>query len=341
MGKKIESITKMYDLGLPAPRCVFVMESDNINQKLSEYFLLHQNKKGFYTVRTDTENSSMSCKRILSATQQETIELATQWQNEGFQIILQELIDEREEIKSGNIFLKENEIVIEGALDKHIIFTNGKYPDINATVNRFEGYNFSLHKLFIKQQCFSYSEIIRLIRLARKIPYTNAVVEFSFFLNGSLYFWEIKKISKKVAIDIDGTLTNEIAYCLGYNYEDVSKTILNCTLKSGVKEVNNSNLDITLITGRIEMYRKETEQWLRNNGIKYDRLIMIPNNYYKNGFDMKLFLDFKLQNCVNNRINFALDDNEEVIKILRSHSIKAQLVKENFKEAFNKLFKGE
>ncbi len=195
MGKKIESIKELHTLGLPAPGCVFILENNYnlIDEKICEYFKKYQNSKGIYTIRTDTENNSMSCKRLLSATQEEIIRLTHQWKKEGFQIILQELIDERNEIKSGNIWIKENTIIIEGAIDKHINFTNGKSLDINLIVNRFDSSNFIIHKFFKEQKCFTISEIMRLIRFSRKIPYTNVVLEFSIFKGDLIYFWEIKK----------------------------------------------------------------------------------------------------------------------------------------------------
>ncbi len=181
----------MYALGLPAPRCVFIFEKDDVASKLQEYFDLFPTSE-FYTIRSDTDNSSMSCKRKLSATRDEMKSLATEWIGD-LQIILQEFIDERKEIKSGNIYLRNDEIIIEGAGLKHHIFTNGKLPETHIIVPRFDSLYIQWHKLFSSETCFSISEIHRLIRLARKIPYTQAIVEFSFFENGSLYFWEIKR----------------------------------------------------------------------------------------------------------------------------------------------------
>lgn len=191
MGKKIDSIKEMYSLGLPAPKCIFIFEGDDIDSKINEY--LNFPNSEFYTVRTDTDISSMSCKRLLIATRTEVKYLSHSWHDEGFQIILQEFIDERNEIKSGNMWLKDDIIILEGANDKHIRFTNGLSLDLNLSVNRFDDFKLNYHKFFLNQNCFSISEIFRLIRLARKVPYTNAIIEFSFFKNGSLYFWEIKK----------------------------------------------------------------------------------------------------------------------------------------------------
>jgi len=192
MGKKIESIEEMHNMGLPAPGCIYIFEGDNVYKKVNEYLNKFQDSE-FYTIRTDTENNSMSCKRLLSATRTEINYLSHDWAAQGFQIILQEFIDERFEIKSGNIYLRNNEIIIEGARMKHHIFTNGKLPEAHIIVDRFDSLKFRNHKLFKNQMCFSHTEILRLIRLARKIPYTKAIVEFSFFENGKLYFWEIKR----------------------------------------------------------------------------------------------------------------------------------------------------
>lgn len=194
MGKKIDSIKEMYSLGLPAPGCVFIYKEDNIEDRINEYFSSFVESE-FYTIRTDTNDSSMSCVRKLSATKEELIMLANEWINK-YQVILQEFIDERLEVKSGNIYLLDDEIIIEGALLPHHIFTNGKLPDVHISIQRFDSYYYIHHRLFRSNfsfECFSESEIFRLIRLSRKIPYTKAIVEFSFFNNGKLYFWEIKK----------------------------------------------------------------------------------------------------------------------------------------------------
>lgn len=192
MGKKIDSIKEMYNLGLPAPRCIFIFEDDDIELKLGEYFKTIGFSNSYYTIRTDRYDNSISLNRILTATYEELIKSVREW-HKDYQIILQEFIDERTEIKSGNIYLKDNCIIIEGAKDNHISFTNGWSLDINLTVSRFDSFSYDIHKFFINQTCFSFSEIIRLIRLERKVPYTNSIIEFSFFNDGKLYFWEIKK----------------------------------------------------------------------------------------------------------------------------------------------------
>ncbi len=192
MGKKIDSIIEMYSLGLPAPRCVFVLENDNIEDKLNEYLIKYKNCAHLYTIRSDKKDDSISHKRLLSATSKQVEELSKEWSSEGYQIILQEFIDERNEVKSGNIYLKKDMIIIEGANDKHINFTNGKSLGINLCLPRFDSFGFEINKRF-DESVFTIQEINRLIRLARKVYYTNVIIEFSFFNTGSLYFWEIKK----------------------------------------------------------------------------------------------------------------------------------------------------
>jgi len=190
MGNKINSILEMKNLGLPVPKCVFIMENDDVDSKVEEYFSLFPNND-YYTIRTDTKDSAHSCKRLLTATRTEIKYLSHDWKEE-FQIILQEFIDEKQEIKSGNMWLQNKDIIIEGANDHHINFANGKSLDINVSVNRFYSFEFRFHRFFIDQKCFSHSELMRLVRLARKVPYTNAILEFSFFNDEKLYFWEIK-----------------------------------------------------------------------------------------------------------------------------------------------------
>lgn len=135
----------------------------------------------------------MSLKRNLSATKQQLIKSAHDWHDQGLQIILQAHVGEGNEIKSGNIYLLNEKIIIEGARQSHHIFTNGKALDVNIIAARFDSYNFEIHKFFKDQKCLNDSEIIRLIRLSHKIPYNKAIIEFSYINDGNLYFWEIKK----------------------------------------------------------------------------------------------------------------------------------------------------
>jgi hypothetical protein len=190
MGKKIDSIREMYCLGLPAPRCVFIMENDSVEEKLEEYFRIFPGNERF-CIRTDTNKSSMSMKRNLSASKAEMIELAHEWHG-TYQVILQEYVGDQNEVKSGNIYLDNNIIVIEGAWERHHVFTNGKALDVNLTAPRFDHYHYQINRLY-NGDCLNHSEILRLIRLARRVPYNKAIIEFSYVKNGSLFFWEIKK----------------------------------------------------------------------------------------------------------------------------------------------------
>lgn len=82
----------------------------------------------------------------------------------------------------------------------------------------------------------------------------------------SRFFTYINKIKKIVAIDIDGVL----CYNNGKNYK-------NCVpIKENIEELNNNynNCYKVLFTARYEEDRKDTEEWLIKNGVKYDSLIM-------------------------------------------------------------------
>lgn len=142
-------------------------------------------------------------------------------------------------------------------------------------------------------------------------------------------------------IDIDKTLSNESVFAI-HNYhsnqEDVEKSILRCTLRQGIKAIQNKDFNIILITGRPEKYRSVTIKWLCLNDINFDKLVMVPNDYYPNDFDEELYYKFKLDSCIKNHIHFALDDCIEVVELLRKYGINAQLVTDNFETAFNKLF---
>ncbi len=171
------------------------MEEDEVGSKLGEYFKIFRNNSMF-CIRTDTKDSSMSCVRNLGCSKYNIMRLAHEWHGK-YQVILQEYVGDQNEVKSGNIYLDNNIIVIEGAWDKHHVFTNGRSLDVNLIAPRFDSFQYQKNRLYAGD-CLSNSEIIRLIRLARRVPYNKAIIEFSYVKDGSLYFWEIKKEVSKI-----------------------------------------------------------------------------------------------------------------------------------------------
>lgn len=140
-----------------------------------------------------------------------------------------------------------------------------------------------------------------------------------------------------IGIDIDNTLTNESPF--SSTSEDIIVSLIKkSTLKKGIEVIKNKDFNIFIITGRTEKYRKITIEWLYKNDISFNQLIMPPDTYYPdNIFNFNLYLKFKLQSCIDNKIHLMLDDNEEVVNLLNLYNFSAQKVNGNLTEAFNKL----
>ena len=72
-------------------------------------------------------------------------------------------------------------------------------------------------------------------------------------------------------IDIDGTVSEDIPNEEYYRFRDAKliKDALEC-----VNKLYDIGHTITFFTSRKEEYREITEKWLKENGFKYDGLIM-------------------------------------------------------------------
>ncbi len=144
-----------------------------------------------------------------------------------------------------------------------------------------------------------------------------------------------------IGIDVDGTLTREI---IGRNIleelsqSEVERAMLNCTPQNGIDILLENNYKHYIITGREEKYRYATMDWLKMYGIPYRELIMFPKGFYtSNGYGMSKYIDLKVDIHKQKYIQIALDDKEEVIEALNNSGIFACQVKNNFKEAFEKV----
>lgn len=144
----------------------------------------------------------------------------------------------------------------------------------------------------------------------------------------------------KFGIDLDGTLTDSLPFDYNKYYNRLDELIESAKfipVKNGVEVISEMELDITIITGRGNSFRKVTNDWLIRNGICFRELVMIED-YENNKFNNEVYLDFKLKAYLSRKINFCLDDDEEVVNMLNNYGIKAVKVDGDFREAFNKLF---
>lgn len=146
---------------------------------------------------------------------------------------------------------------------------------------------------------------------------------------------------RNIGVDVDGTLTREVIgkEIMLLKPKEVKKILLDCTPKDGIDALFESDCSKFIITGRQEMYKETTADWLDMYGVYYEDLSMFPNDFYAiNGYSVPKYVDFKLKMHVEKNIQLAFDDNMEVVNCLNSSGIEAHIVTDNFKDAFDRAF---
>lgn len=130
-----------------------------------------------------------------------------------------------------------------------------------------------------------------------------------------------------VIVDIDGTLA-EISHRVhlvrkhpkdwSAFFGSMDKDIIRHEVAAKVNQLRD-NHEIVLVTGRPDSYKKQTETWLSQNNIKYDRLYMRRSNDKRRDTEVK-------QNILNTYIDKALvklviDDRPAVIRMWRDNGL--------------------
>jgi uncharacterized HAD superfamily protein len=124
-----------------------------------------------------------------------------------------------------------------------------------------------------------------------------------------------------VVCDLDGTL----AILNGRNPYDASQCETD-TLNEELAEVINY-LDLVcghaviILTGRSEAYREATEQWLKDKGIRYDKLFMRPGEMQS--MPAAEFKEIMLDNDIlpDYHVYLAFDDMYQVCDMFRRKGI--------------------
>lgn len=88
------------------------------------------------------------------------------------------------------------------------------------------------------------------------------------------FLWKSSWISN-CAVDMDGVLCRDCTREEDDDGEKYKKFLKKADLK--FKPLDKKKIKIgAIVTGRLEKYRPQTEDWLKKHGIRYDRLIMCP-----------------------------------------------------------------
>jgi predicted kinase/uncharacterized HAD superfamily protein len=103
-----------------------------------------------------------------------------------------------------------------------------------------------------------------------------------------------------------------------------------------VDEVVRSILDdkshiypVVYATGRPDNYKKQTEDWLQENSLRYPGSLLfmrMRNDMRKDDVVKEIILEFEVKTRYN--VFFALDDRDQVVRMLRKHGVKVLQVEE-------------
>ena len=120
-----------------------------------------------------------------------------------------------------------------------------------------------------------------------------------------------------VIFDIDNTIlyhTNRNPF----NWSDLSGDTLIQGMDHLIDMFNFYDYYVIIITGRPELVRPQTEEWLTKNGVIYDELIMKPEQFEK-GF---IFKQRELTQILKKYdVKFAFDDDNKCANMYKENGI--------------------
>lgn len=122
-----------------------------------------------------------------------------------------------------------------------------------------------------------------------------------------------------IICDLDGTL----AWLNGrspFAYQQCNTDLLNEAVFKILQQFWDTH-KIFIITGRSEICRTETEEWLKRHGVKYHQLFMKPQGQErrKDVETKREIFEAHLRNRYN--VDFALDDRNRVVEMWRQLGI--------------------
>ena len=143
-----------------------------------------------------------------------------------------------------------------------------------------------------------------------------------------------------IGVDVDNTLTALPPFDVDTMILEETREIIRSALtKQGTEILSLLCIKPIIITGRGDYFHDDTIYWLEKNDIPYTKLVTIDRNKYSgNRFDFHEYINYKVNEYLENNVQFCLEDDIHVINALEKHGIKCSLVKDDFEEAFHKLF---
>lgn len=138
----------------------------------------------------------------------------------------------------------------------------------------------------------------------------------------------------RIVLDYDGTLTNEdigasIKKDPNQTREEINAQIMKFTPKSGLDVLISLDAEFYIVTGRREHMRVSSERWLEKHKVPYKEMIMLPDTYYKSGFDWEAYNKYKVSEIVALGPDIALEDRAYTAHLLEDAGVITGIVKDS------------
>lgn len=135
---------------------------------------------------------------------------------------------------------------------------------------------------------------------------------------------------KAILVDIDGTLAHHNNRRDIFDFAAIYKDAVDENVREAVIDAHQTGKAVIVLSGRSDSCRKETAQWLTDNGIPYEHLFMRKNGDMRADWIVK---DELIREHVHNHYNvvYCLDDRNQVVDHNRAMGYKVfQVAPGNF-----------
>ncbi|MDN6239785.1 AAA family ATPase [Corynebacterium variabile] len=124
-----------------------------------------------------------------------------------------------------------------------------------------------------------------------------------------------------VLVDIDGTLAHHNELRSPYDWERVSQDTVDESVRDTVQDIHAAGVRLVIMSGRDEVCRPETTEWLARHGIPWDELHMRPTGDQRSDWMVK---DALVRAHIQGRfhIRYCLDDRQQVVDHYRAIGLK-------------------
>ncbi len=133
---------------------------------------------------------------------------------------------------------------------------------------------------------------------------------------GPHYIEQDKLLPPAIICDLDGTLAI-INHRNPFDASNCIKDKLNEPIAEIVKNYHNQGTKILLVSGRTDIYKPQTIEWLEKHNIPYEKLMMRrANDFRKDAIIKKEIVDTQIKDRYF--VRFVLDDRDQVVDMWRN-----------------------